>query len=199
VKTILISILFLGLVSCTSHPVNEHLQTDYPAMGTESYNRLIKKYTKQDKKYQFLDNNYIVKSTILNNKVKKAIINRSSHALQLPLETVRKKYEEQAKDHLEKSEFFVSFYAPIAEHMRLTTSDLWKVYLDTGGQRFEGVPRKVNGPLASIRSLYYFHNRFSMPYTVEFKVPMATVEKSDSYLIITGTMGSTRMHFPPMK
>ncbi len=195
IKSILIVLVALVTFSCTSHPVSPVLQSEYPAMSTKSYNRLIKTHTLEDKKYQFLDNNYIVSSTLLNSEVKKAMLQRKSHALQTPLEKVRKMDKEVLEELSTKSEIFLSFYAPIEEHTRLNTSELWQFYLETGGKRYEGTVKKVTGPFAVVNSLYYHHNRFSKPYIIEFRVPMSEVEKSDSRLIITGTLGSSSLDF----
>lgn len=195
IKTTAILLLAFLTFSCTSHPVSEDLQGEYPAMSTKSYNKLIRDYSLEDKKYQFLDNNYIVSSTMLNSNIKKAILQRKSHALQLPIEKVRKYDQEMLEEVSIKSEFFLSFFAPIEEHTRLNSSDLWKFYLVSNGKRYEGEVKKVPGAFASINSLYFYHNRFSKPYVVEFSVPMSEVEKSESQLIITGTLGSSKLNF----
>jgi len=95
-----------------------------------------------------------------------------------------------------ETQVFMSFSVPDRKHDNLhKANSVWKIFLDVGGKRYEGQASKLKSEFSELTSLYPFHNRWSTPYLIRFKVPTPDVEKQPAKMTITGPVTSTFFEF----
>ena len=160
------------------------------------YEKLNEQKTKKLEIYEGLHNKLTVTAIWLDSEMADASL---SHAARLAQWQESKYKEERYKvvsRHADRTEFFVSFYTPERKLADLAnTKNLWKIYLDVNGQRFEGKATKVKQSLTEIQALYPQHNRWSTPFIISFPVATALVENKPAVLTLTGAVGSAQLKF----
>lgn len=193
IKLLLISLLALNFISCASTPETKE---GVPSVKVSDYEDLVEKNTKNIESYNGLTNQLNVYGTKLDSKLTEAMLSRSGQLYQWNASLFQEEKTKAMTEIATKTIFFLSFYTPERNHNNLTASKpLWKIYLDVGGQRYEGKATKIKTMLADLESLYPHHNRFSTPYRIEFSVPTAQTEGQPQVLTITGPSASVQLTF----
>ncbi len=190
--TVLGFIFLLGSSCATRLPTPPGIQE----ISVSDYENLIADKTKKIEIYDGLENKLTVAATRLDSAVSEATL---SHAARLAQWQEAKYKEERFKvvaKHTDRTEFFVSFFTPERKLADLASSkNLWKIYLDIGGQRYEGKATKIKQQLTEIQSLYPQHNRWSDPFMISFPISTALTEKKPAVLTVTGAVGSAQLKF----
>lgn len=187
---------FLFLAACATREVTP---SGLNLMSESVYQATVEKYSDTIEVYDGLNNTITIKGTILNSQVAMAQLDQNAR-LFLWDQTKFAEEKKKTEDNLKKEiSIFVSFYTPTRKHDDLHKSKtLWKIFLDAEGRRFEGKATKIKLLTEEVRRLYWYHGRFTTPYTLTFQVPAALVERTTSKLTITGPVGSASLNFPAL-
>jgi hypothetical protein len=184
-------VLFLS--ACTSYEITN---TGRRLKTEDEYFQIVEKNSDESKKYNGLYNTIEMRATILNSEVIQAQLDQNTR---MYLWDDNKYMEEKAKaDSKLKSqtEVFVAFYTPERKNDDLNKNNsVWKVFLDTGGHRYDAKIVKIKALPSELQGMYPYYNKFFTPYAVTFPVPVTAVEAKASKLIVTGPVGSTVMNF----
>jgi hypothetical protein len=168
-----------------------------PEVSVANYEKAINDKTKKIEVYDGLYNTLTVQATWLDSLVTEYALSHNARLFQWQEPKYREERTKKVSKNAENSEFFVSFFTPERKHMDLSTAkNLWKIYLDVNGQRYEGKATKIKLSLSEIQALYPYHNRWSTPYTVSFPVATSLVENKDAVLVFTGAVGSAELKYP---
>lgn len=191
---ILISIIALTL--STSCATRLPTPAGVPEVSIANYEKAIVDKTQKVEIYDGLYNKLTVQATWLDSLITEYSLSHSARLSQWNEEKYREERAKKVNKNAESTEFFVSLYTPERKHSDLAQGkNLWKIYLDVNGQRFEGKATKVKLLLSEIQAIYPFHNRWSTPYTVSFPVATSLVETKAATLIFTGAVGSAELKY----
>ncbi|MFZ4402521.1 MAG: hypothetical protein ACOYOK_00325 [Pseudobdellovibrionaceae bacterium] len=183
------------LLACAGPQVNSGL----PIITESDYQSVIEKNTQRSQKYSGLANTLDVQATILNSTVSAGQSDQYARIYQWNAQQWNEDKIKSEQKLAQKSEFFVSFYTPERKHNDLhKNKTLWKIFLDTGSQRYEGKATKVKLLTEEVRRFYPYYTKFTTPYLIEFPVSMKSIEGKDLKLTITGTVGSAQLLFAPV-
>jgi hypothetical protein len=187
------ALAFAFLLSCASRlPTPQGV----PEVSIANYEKAVNEKTKKIEVYDGLYNKLTVQATWLDSLVTEYTLSHNARLLQWQEPKYREERTKKISKNAESSEFFVSFYTPERKYADLSSArNLWKIYLDVNGQRYEGKATKVKQSLSEIQALYAYHNRWSVPYVVSFPVATSLVENKDATLVFTGTVGSAELHY----
>ena len=182
-------------LSCSSASKNEEGQMTFEhLMTTQRFETVMENNTRSAKSYDGFMNNYQFAATLHSTDVIDALSWKKAVAFQWNQEKYvqeRKKMEEAANT---TTQVFLSFYTPYSESDNLHTGkSIWKVYLQSGSNRYEGQIEKLSDSLFQLQSLYSNHTRFNTPYLVTFKVPTVVLQQSAPKLMITSPLGSSEV------
>lgn len=192
-KLLIISLLTLNFLSCASTPETKE---GVPSVNVNSYENLVEKNTQNIESYNGLANQLNVHATKMDTKMTEAMLSRSAQIYQWNATLFQEEKNKAMIEIATKTIFFLSFYTPERNHNNLTAlKPIWKIYLDVGGQRYEGKATKIKTMLADLESLYPHHNRFATPYKIEFSVPTAQTESQAEVLTITGPNASVELKY----
>lgn len=184
-------------LSCKSKPAPDPRLDLVPL---SRYMDTVDAYSDRAQAYSGLFNTLDIYSTILNIRV---MTGQTDQLARLYL-WEKEKYDEEIlkmNNHLQvESRFFVSIYTPDRKYHDLNKSkNLWKIFLDVNGRRFEGSAKKMKMLQPEIQGIYHYHTNFSTPYIVSFPVPMNEVQKFKSKMTFTGPIGSASVDFAPIE
>ena len=187
------SLIALFQFGCaTSLPMPAGIQELSPG----DYEKLITEKTKKIEIYQGLENKLTVSATWLDSETSEGLLAHSARLAQWEEPKYKEERFRLVTKHTDRTEFFVSFYTPERKHADLAnTKNLWKIYLDVNGQRYEGKAVKMKQLLSEIQALYPHHNRWSTPFTVSFPVSTALTENKSALITLTGAIGSAQLKF----
>lgn len=192
-KKILLILTSVLLTSCVTHL---SVPEGVPEIAVSDFEELIDGKTKKVEVYDGLYNKLTVQATWIDSAVTDGTL---SHNARLSQWNEQKYKEEKSKiisKHTESTEFFISFYTPEKKHADLTSNkNLWKIFLDVNGQRYEGKATRVKLLLSEIQAIYPYHNRWSTPYVISFPVATSITEGKPAVLTFTGTITSTQIQF----
>ncbi len=193
VATLVASLLVLLQFGCaTSLPMPAGVQELSPS----DFENLISKKTKKIEIYQGLENKLTVAATWLDSETSEGLLSHSARLAQWEEPKYKEERFRLVTKHTDRTEFFVSFYTPERKHADLAnTKNLWKIYLDVNGQRYEGKAVKMKQLLTEIQALYAHHNRWSTPFMVSFPVSTALTENKPALMTLTGAIGSAQLKF----
>ncbi len=168
-----------------------------PEVSVSNYEQAISDKTKKIEVYDGLYNKLTVQATWLDSLVTEYTLSHNARLFQWQEPKYREERTKKVSKNAESSEFFVSFFTPERKHMDLSgAKNLWKIYLDVNGQRYEGKATKIKLSLSELQALYPYHNRWSTPYTVSFPVATSLIENKPATLVFTGAVGSAELAFP---
>jgi hypothetical protein len=192
----LFTALLITLGACSSTPKVSEV-TVGPRLEQKEYASLVEKYTVSDKQYDGFYAKFEVYATLLNTDVQTAVLQKTMDTLQANSLTAQKEREKLFQENSNSTKVFLSFFTPTRRVNDLAKGNtLWKIYLEANGEKYEGKATKRSTPYEALVMMFPHHSRWAIPYDVTFPVPLSAVEKSDSYFIITSSLGSTRMKFP---
>lgn len=195
---LLLSLLALTLTSCSSTPKESEAVVG-PRLSQREYAQLIERNTSGDKKYDGFYAVFEVYATLMNSDVQTAVLQKTTDTLQWSAQTAQKEREKLFQENSNSTKVFLSFFTPTRRINDLAKGNsLWKIYLETNGEKYEGRVTKRNTPFEALSIMFPHHSRWAIAYDVSFPVPLSAVEKSESYFIITSSLGSARLKFNPV-
>lgn len=192
-----IAVLFLALASCAQAPISSSGLNPLPRA---QYASLIKRNTANTNQYSGFYQTFQADVTILTSEVQAESLKQKAEFLQWDGRIYQNEREKMLQEASAYSKFFLRFFSPEQSHDDLDkVKSMWKIYLDYGGNRFEGKVRKVSDKLADVQNLYPHVDRFSSIYEVSFNVPMTTLEQGSATFSLTSSLGSAKFTFPNPK
>lgn len=167
---------------------------------TSRYMDTVDRYSDRAQAYSGLFNTLDIYATILNTRV----LSHQNDQLARTFLWEKEKYDQEIiemnKSLAAESRFFVSIYTPDRKYNDLNkTKNLWKIFLDVNGRRFEGSAKKMKMLQPEIQGIYHYHTVFSTPYMVTFPIPMIEVQKHNAKMTFTGPIGSASLDFYPVE
>lgn len=181
------------ILSCVT---NLKTQVGVPEISSADYGRLLEQKTRKVEIYNGLYNILTVQGTFLDSQFTEASLSINARNAQWNEQTYKEERSKKINKNAENTEFFITLYTPERKHSDLSkTKNLWKIYLEVNGQRFEGKATKVRLLLGEIQSLYPHHNRWSTPYIVSFPVATSLIENKSAVLTLTGAIGSAQLTY----
>ena len=184
--------LILELSCATSLP----MPVGVKELSPSDYENLIQQKTKKVEIYLGLENKLTVAATRLDSEVTEGTLSHSARLAQWEEPKYKEERFKIVTKHTDRTEFFVSFYTPERKLADLAnTKNLWKIYMDVNGQRYEGKATKVKQLLSEIQALYPHHNRWSTPFMISFPVSTALTENKSAVITLTGAVGSAQLKF----
>ncbi len=170
---------------------------EVPSGTPEEYVKAIDAYSAGEVEYVGAYNNFKYRATLLNTAIQNALIDRKAS---LYLWDDGKKQQELAimqADNATTTKIFLSFFTPARRDDNLATpKTIWALYLETPQGRYTGVVKRIRISPTELMTIYPYHNRFSTAYSVEFPVPLSTIEGQAAKLTITGPLGTKTIEFP---
>jgi hypothetical protein len=199
---LILSLAGAASASCASKTLMESTEpaSSIGPKGSRPYEQVIERYSAGDSEYTGFNNAFEYKATILNSEVREAIIERQAKYYLWDREKMAIEREKAQSDLAKETQVHVSFFTPEKANDNLTDAkSIWRVYLDTGGRRYQGRVKRIRGVMAELQSLYPYHTRWTTPYEVAFPVPALAIETQSATLIITGPLGTRSVDFPPVR
>jgi len=194
-------ILFLSLLvllGCSSNQVTNRANEEYK-LDRDDYLPVVEAYSTSAKHYSGFQNIFSFHATVLNTKVYDFVIRRRATYFEWSLDNYRKERTLALADMQQKTKIFISFYAADDDHNDLNNEkSVWKIYLDSNGNRYSAKIEKVKDAPAEILDLYPYFDRWSKGYLAVFSVPTSVIENFDARLVITGPAGEEEVNFPKL-
>lgn len=161
-----------------------------------AYEADIDKFSDGQAAYSGFYNAFEYRATLLNVPVRQALLRRQSRQYQWDREKYLSEKDRLDKESAAQTSVFLSFYTPDRENDNLGGAKaIWRVYLDVGGQRYEGKAKKWKALLVEIQTLYPYHTRWNSAYMVTFPIATSAVETQASTITITGPLGTKTVRF----
>lgn len=167
-----------------------------PEVSPSDYASILNSKTKKLEVYDGLYNTLTVQATLLDSKFTEASLSHNARISQWDEQSYKEERSKKINKNAENTEFFVSLYTPEKKHSNLSKAkNLWKIFLEVNGQRYEGKATKVKLLLGEIQAFYYYHNRWSTPYVISFPIATALTENKPATLTFTGAIGSAQLKY----
>jgi hypothetical protein len=189
-------LLVLGLisVSCITRP-------PHPTLNLKSESDYSNHVEKNTQKKQIYDGLYAIvetQATLLTSNLLDHQVDFLAQQFQWTQEQYKLETEKSLELRKKQSDVFLSFYVPERKHDDLAKAKtVWRIFLDSNGQRYEGKAAKISAIYGEIKALYPHHNRWSTAYKITFPVSIKSIENSVSKLTMTGPIGSVQLEFKP--
>ncbi|HEX4924687.1 MAG TPA: hypothetical protein VFV50_11395 [Bdellovibrionales bacterium] len=168
------------------------------AISDKEYVELVEKHTKGKKLYDGFNLAFEYHATLLTTELQNAQVEVEATDFQWTREKAQTERDKIQTSAAKETQIFLSFFTPENENDNLeTTGSLWRIYLVTGGMKYEGKAIRTGGLLADLQRKYPHHTRFSTPYLVTFNVPLNLIQGSDIQFVLTGTVGTSEVPFKP--
>ncbi len=165
----------------------------------DNYHEQIERFSVSRKDYRGFYNTYQFDATLLNSQIRQQQVNLMAQTKSWPASKVEEENKKLREELSLETEVFLSFFTPNKKDNKfIGKTAVWQVILEVDGQKYEGTVSKNIMPMPDLLLLYPYFNRWSIPYTVKFKVPVTTIEKSPTKLIITGSLGLSENVFPAL-
>lgn len=158
--------------------------------------QLIHKMSAGDETHRGAYNQFKFRATLLTPEVAQTIIEKKARFYQWsPV-----KREEALTQMREKQsvsiEVFISFFTPEYRDNNMDQKNsIWKIYLDSNGNRYEGRVKKDTTHFTELQNLIPYHARFNSPYIATFEIPAARVDYHSTSMTITGPLGNKTVKF----
>ena len=173
--------------ACTTHPHSD---------GRSQYIDKIESHTAGDKQFAGLYHNFEFRSTLLTKDITRTIHDRMDMYYDWDEQTSADKWQETENKMQDNTSIWLSFFTPERKDDNLANKvSIWKIYLETNGQRYEGLARKANKNLSEAKALFHYHTRWATAYYVDFPVPTDEIQAGNAKLIITGPLGRREVNF----
>ena len=190
-------VMLLTSFGCKNHPpVDPRLNL----ISYSQYMNVIDEFTDRHQVFSGLENTVDLHGTIINSKVALSQLGYKAKIYFWEKEKYDQELKKVETDLKKQVQVFVSFYSPERRHNELIKSkDLWKIFLDVNGKRYESLkPVKIKQLVSEIQGMYHYHTRFSTPYILTFPVSSYEIEKFPSKLTVTGPVASASIDFPAL-
>lgn len=192
----------IALISWGCAEVSVHDDTTKVSSGLSSqeYADYLIHRAVHDRRYDGIYQIFEINALIVNSDVQNILLLRQGETLGWDTAKLRLEKERSAQLMSTQTRAIISFFSPDLQVDDLAKpNSVWRVYLEAEGARFEAKVRKLPGKLPELRNIYPFHNRFSTVYECTFNVPATKVEMAPAVLVVTSTMGSSRLNFSGLK
>lgn len=198
-RILILASLILWLASCVSKPALA--PNGVEPLPPDEYQALISKNTRATNQYAGFYQTFQAEVTLLTTEVQTATLKQRASFLQWDQAQYQTEREKALQEASAYSKAFIRFFAPERDYDDLSkgAKSIWKVYLEYGGNRFEGKVRKMTEKMVELQSLFPHYDRFSTPYEVSFNVPMTTVESGPCKIVMTSSLGTAEFSFPAGK
>src|SRR3989344_4449784 len=129
------------MLSCAS-PLKT--QAGVPEVSISDYDRILESKTKKIEIYDGLYNMLTVQATWLDSQITEATLSHSARISQWNEALYKEERTKKINKNTDTTEFFVSIFTPEKKHSDLSKAkNLWKIFLEVNGQRYEGKATKV--------------------------------------------------------
>lgn len=193
---ILLLTLSIFINACSTPTKNTDLEKVFKQIPESEYKKIMNEYTFNDKKYNGFYNTYDSTITIINSVITEALLQRDGYFMQWDSAKAQSEREKSLQKMSSNSEFVISMFTPQSEHNDLDKpNSMWKVVLESAGQRYEGKITKLKKNLVQIQNLFPYHSRFNKAYIVTFDIPMTRIENEKSVIILTSSLGNSTFRF----
>lgn len=167
-------------------------------MSESDYEKTVDAVTQRNQEYSGLYNTMDVTATLLTTNVAKAQLDQKARVFQWDKSKFQLEANKLADQLKNETSVFASFYTPEKVNDDLhKTGTQWRVYLETGGRRWEGKVMKIKMPVVEVARIYPYHTRFSTPYLITFPLPTYSIDRTTTRFIITGPVGISTLSFNP--
>jgi len=199
VRRILALTLFvISAAGCSTEPLAGPAAINGPSQS--EYASVVKKYTVKTNQYSGFYQTFQADMTILTTEMQTEALRQRGSFMQWDQKEYQTEREKMLQECSAYSKFFMRFYSPERDYDDLHKGkSIWKVYLDYGGQRFEGKVKKSPDKYVELKTEFPYLDRFSTPYEITFNVPMSTIEKGPAKVTLTSSLGSAEFVFPGEK
>jgi hypothetical protein len=199
-KTCLATLTLVLLCACSSTteaPSSESGSYTFEhQMSEKDYRHVLEKYTRDREHYDGFMMLFQYHVTLLSTEVLEAQVWQSATDLQWAREKVQVEREKVSSSASRETTLFLSFFSPDGANDNLeVTGSIWKLFLVSGGTKYEGKATRTSGHISDLQKKYPFHTRFNTAYTVTFPVPVTQVQSSSSRFIITGPVATSEVNF----
>lgn len=207
--TLQILLLFIAVIltaSCTSSPRS----SNDPLIGTGSegpsglkvpsnHQEVIESGSAGNLDYAGLYNTFDFRATLLNSRVREALIQRQGESYQWDSSKLATERERSTQEASAETVIFLSFFTPERRNDNLAdTKSIWRALLDVGGRRYEAKVKKDRRLVVELQSLFPYHTRWNSPYILTFPVSTMAIESQVVQLTITGPLGTQTVNFQPL-
>jgi hypothetical protein len=205
-KMLLLSVAWLVTASCTSSPRS----SNDPLIGTGSegpaglkvptnHQAVIESGSAGNLDYAGLYNTFDFRATLLNSRVRDALIQRQGESYQWDASKLATERERSTQEASAETVIFLSFFTPERRNDNLAdTKSIWRALLDVGGRRYEAKVKKDRRLVVELQSLFPYHTRWNSPYILTFPVSTMAIESQVAQLTITGPLGTQTVNFQPL-
>lgn len=191
-----VSLLLAALFVFSSCATRLKTPAGVPEVAISDYEQAVSDRTRKTEVYDGLYNRLTIQATWLDSTLTDYGLAYSARLAQWDETHYREERAKKVSQNAGSTEFFVSLYTPERKHAELNSiKNLWKIYLEVNGQRYEGKAAKIKLLLSEVQVMYPHHNRWSVPYSVTFPVATGLVEGKPATLILTGAVGSAEVKF----
>lgn len=165
-------------------------------LENDSYAQLIQKNTRHAVKYEGFYNKFEIYATFINSEVQTAILQKKSDVFQWNAQQAQKEREKLFQENSTQTRFAISLFTPSVRLNDLNKGNsIWKLYLESNGQRYEGRATKRNSKLEDVQAMFPYHNRWSVAYEIAFDVPLSSIESGSVIFIIASTQGTATLRY----
>lgn len=184
--SLLCSLFALALASCSHSPSPRSSEF---SERLKEHKALIELHSKRTESYSGFQNLYHASAVLLKPEINEARL-KLDEALQGWNETKQmEKLQELKLDEAKVTRVFLSFFTPDRRQSRLDRpKSLWKFALRIGDQSYPAKVKAVTGMNSEIQGAYPNHSRWSLPYILEFDVPLSQALGSKPVLLGMSTL-----------
>ncbi|MDZ4662150.1 MAG: hypothetical protein SGJ18_11090 [Pseudomonadota bacterium] len=201
-KILLMLMLFSVILSaCSSEPkIAEDEKTFRHEFDPAKYTKIVEKWSVKDVYYSGFYNAYEFNATLLNTEMSEARVRFQAQYSSWSSDKLNSELEKTLQELSYDTYVFLSFFTPANKDNNLAKKgSIWTVYLEAGGRRYEGAVIKNTEHPTELMRLYPYHNRWSTPYTIKFRVPVSVVQSAPSKITLSGPLGTAEMAFNKME
>lgn len=197
---VVLLLVILGACSSPNNSTSTVAHVEPPALSRSEYEKLIENNTGSMEKNSGVYNSFKIYSTILNSKVQVAQLDRTA---ELNLwDTPRKRVERDKifQTITKEAQFHLAMFTPEFENNDLNKpNSIWHPVLVVDGVKYEGKAVKSKLKQTQLRDYFPFHTRFTVGYDITFQIPMSTIERKVSHLILSSPLGVADLEFKPIE
>lgn len=187
------AVLHVDEPDVTSLPATRANQSE----ARDDYTRSLMKWTVDDALYKGLQNIFQYHASLMTREVlalqvaKRATFNGWDNT------TFRAEREKALQEASSSTRVFLAFYAPERINDRLLIKESpWHFYLQVGRSRYQGKIRKSPYSIPESRRLFPYFDSWVTGYVIDFPVPTAAIEGTDSVrFVLTGAPGTSEKVF----
>jgi hypothetical protein len=149
--------------------------------------------------YAGLYNTFDFRATLLNSRVREALIQRQGESYQWDASKLAAERERNTQEASAETVVFLSFFTPERRNDNLADAkSIWRAILDVGGRRYEAKVKKDRRLVVELQSLFPYHTRWNSPYVLTFPGSTMAIESQVVQLTITGPLGTQTVNFQPL-